>query len=151
MLEKLFKAQFYIPPRVYEEILSAKEKGYDFVDYAIKLIDDRKIRIATLNETEVSMVKELAKKRKLGFGEIEAMALAKNKGWILLSNDKVVEKIAREIGVDVFNIEDILSAMIEFGIIGGEIELKDIIEEIETKDRMVIRNKEYLFRKIFEK
>ncbi|WP_456327150.1 PIN domain-containing protein [Archaeoglobus sp.] len=151
LLEKLFKAQFYIPPRVYEEILRAKEKGYDFVDYAIKLIDDRKIRIATLNETEVSMVKELAKKRKLGFGEIEAMALAKNKGWILLSNDKVVEKIAREIGVDVFNIEDILSAMIEFGIIGGEIELKDIIEEIETKDRMVIRNKEYLFRKIFEK
>jgi len=39
LLEKLFKAQFYIPPRVYEEILRAKEKGYDFVNYAIKLID----------------------------------------------------------------------------------------------------------------
>ena len=32
LLEKLFKAQFYIPLRVYEEILRAKEKGYDFVD-----------------------------------------------------------------------------------------------------------------------
>lgn len=63
-----FKTQFYIPPRVYEEILRAKEKGCDFVDYAIKLIDDRKIRIATLNDTEVSIVKELAKRRKLGFG-----------------------------------------------------------------------------------
>lgn len=82
---------------------------------------------------------------------MEAIALAKNRGWILLSNDKVVEKVAREIGVDVFNIEDLLSAMIEFEIIGGEIELKSIIKEIETKDRIVIRNKEYLFRKISEK
>ena len=151
LLEKLFKAQFYIPPRVYEEILRAKEKGYDFVNYAIKLIDNEKIRIATLNETEISIVKELAKKRKLGFGEIEAMALAKNRGWILLSNDKVVEKVAREIGIDVFNIEDLLSAMIEFEIIRDKIELKGIIEEIETKDRIVIRNKEYLFGKISEK
>jgi len=61
------------------------------VDYAIKLIDNEKIRIATLNETEISIVKELAKRRKLGFGEIEAMALAKNRGSILLSNDKVAE------------------------------------------------------------
>jgi len=112
---------------------------------------NEKIRIATLNETEISIVKELAKKRKLGFGEIEAMALAKNRGWILLSNDKVVEKVAREIGIDVFNIEDLLSAMIEFEIIRDKIELKGIIEEIETKDRIVIRNKEYLFGKISEK
>ncbi len=146
LLEKLFKA-----PRVYEEILRAKERGYDFVDYAIKLIDDEKIRIATLNETEVRIVKELAKKRKLGFGEIEAMALAKNRGWILLSNDKVVEKVAREISIDVFNIKDLLSAMIEVGIIRNEVELKDIIEEIETKDRITIRNRDYLFGKISEK
>jgi len=45
------------------------------------------------------------------------MALAKNRGLILLSNDKVVEKVAKEIGINVFNIEGILSAMIEFGII----------------------------------
>ena len=146
LLEKLFKA-----PRVYEKILRAEGRGYDFVDYAIKLIDDEKIRIATLNETEVRIVKELAKKRKLGFGEIEAMALAKNRGWILLSNDKVVEKVAREICIDVFNIEDLLSAMIEVGIIRNEIELKDIIEEIETKDRITIRNRDYLFGKISEK
>ncbi len=151
LLEKLFKSQFYIPPRVYEEVLRAKEKGHDFVDYTIKLIHNEKIRIATLNETEVSIVKELAKKRKLGFGEIEAMALAKNRGWILLSNDKVVEKVAGEIGVDVFNIEDLLSAMIEFEIIRVKIELKGVIEEIETKDRIAIRNKDYLFEKISEK
>jgi len=54
LLEKLFKA-FYIP-RVYEEILRAKEKGY-FVDYIIRLIDDRKIKIATL--IDVDIVKEL--------------------------------------------------------------------------------------------
>jgi len=148
LLEKLFKA-FYIP-RVYEEILRAKEKGYDFVDYIIQLIDDKKIRIATLNEIEVDIVKELSKKRRLGFGEMEAMALARNRGWILLSNDKVVEKVAGKIGINVFNLEDLLSAMIDLGIIKNKIELKDIIEEIETKDRIVIRNKSYLFNKFEE-
>ncbi len=147
LLEKLFKAQFYIPSRVYEEILRAKEKGYDFVGYIIQLIDDRKIKIATLNEIDVDIVKELSKERRLGFGEMEAMALAKNRGWVLLSNDKVVEKVAGKIGINVFNLEDLLSAMIDSGIIKNKIELKDIIEEIETKDRIVIRNKSYLFNK----
>jgi len=150
LLEKLFKAQFYIPPRVYEEILRAKEKGYDFVDYIIQLIDDRKIKIAILNEIEVDIVKELSKERRLGFGEMEAMALARNRGWILLSNDKVVEKVAGKIGINVFNLEDFLSAMIDSRIIKNRIELKDIIEEIETKDRIVIRNKSYLFNKFEE-
>jgi len=150
LLEKLFKAQFYIPPKVYEEILRAKEKGYDFVDYIIQLIDDRKIKIATLNEIDVDIVKELSKERRLGFGEMEAIALAKNRGWILLSNDKVVEKVAGKIGINVFNLEDLLSAMIDSGIIKNKIELKDIIEEIETKDRIVIRNKSYLFNKFEE-
>ncbi|WP_202318610.1 hypothetical protein [Archaeoglobus neptunius] len=139
-----------IPPRVYEEVLRAKEKGYDFVDYAIQLIDNEIIKIATLNEIEIGIVKELSKKRRLGFGEMEAMALAKNRGWIILSNDKVVEKVAKEIGIDVFNIEDLLSAMVDLGIIKNRIELKDIIEEIETKDRIVIRNKRYLFNKFEE-
>ncbi len=36
------------------------------------------------------------------------MALAKNRGWILLSNDKVVEKVARENSIDAFNIGDLI-------------------------------------------
>jgi len=40
--------------------------------------------------------------------------------------------------------------MIDLGIIKNRIELRDIIEEIETKDRIVIRNKSYLFNKFEE-
>ena len=43
---------------------------------------------------------------------MEATALAKNSGWILLSNDKVIEKVAGKIGINVYNLEDLLSAMI---------------------------------------
>jgi len=93
LLEKLFKAQFYIPPRVYEEILRAKEKGYDFIDYIIQLIDDKKIRIAILNEIEVDIVKELSKKRRLGFGEIEAMALAKNRDGFYFQTIKLLRRL----------------------------------------------------------
>jgi len=78
------------------------------------------------------------------------MALAKNRGWILLSNDKVVEKAAGEIDINVFNLEDLLSAMIDLKIIKNESELKEIIEEIEIKDRITIRNRKYLFSKFKE-
>jgi|GEM_PF-4889374 hypothetical protein len=36
---KLFKNRFYIPSRVYEGLLKAKEQEYDFVDYALQLLD----------------------------------------------------------------------------------------------------------------
>ncbi|ADB58227.1 hypothetical protein [Archaeoglobus profundus] len=77
LLEELFKRQFYIPPRVYGELLKAKEKGYDFVDYALKLIDEGRIKIAILSEDELYTVKEIANMRKLSFSEIGALALAK--------------------------------------------------------------------------
>jgi predicted nucleic acid-binding protein len=86
---KSFKKEFCIPLRVYEELLRAKEKGYDFVDYTLKLIEEGKIRIELLDRRELDVVRELSRRERLGFSEIEVLALAKIRGWILLSDDKV--------------------------------------------------------------
>ena len=69
LLQSLFKKEeFCIPLRVYEELLRAKEKGYDFVDYALKLIEEGKIRVEPLDRKELDVVRELSKRGRLGFG-----------------------------------------------------------------------------------
>ena len=131
--------------RVYEELLRAKEKGYDFVDYALKLIEEGKVRVEPLDRKELDVVRELSKRGRLGFGEIKALALAKVRGGILLSNDKVVDKVGGELNVDVFNLEDILHALFKFNIATKE-ELENLINEIESKDRIKIKNKDKLLK-----
>ncbi len=73
------------------------------------------------------------------------------KNSILLSNDHVVRKKAREFDVDIFNLEDILAYSIEIGVISESKQMIDMIKEIESRDRIKIKNKEYLFNKIHEK
>ncbi len=73
------------------------------------------------------------------------------KNSILLSNDHVVKKKAKEFDVDIFNLEDILAYSIEIGAISASKELSDLIKEIESRDRIKIKNKEYLFNKVHEK
>jgi hypothetical protein len=79
------------------------------------------------------------------------MVLSMRQNSILLSNDYVVKKKAKEFGIDIFNLEDILAYSIEIGAISESRELIGMIKEIESRDRIKIKNKEYLFNKIHEK
>ena len=151
LLQKLFReAQFIIPQRVYEEIIRAKKEGYAFVDYVLRLINDRVLDLTSLTSAEILKIKELDENLNLHFGEIEAIVLALRKNAILLSNDSRVKKeIQRlDLGIEVFNLEDIISTLIDVGELTSESDIKQLIEEIETKDRMLIRNKAYLLQKV---
>lgn len=151
LLQKLFReAQFIIPQRVYEEIIRAKKEGYGFVDYALRLINDGVLDLTSLTSDEILKIKELDENLNLHFGEIEATVLALRKNAILLSNDRQVKKeIERlNLGIEVFNLEDIISTLIDVGELTSESDIKQLIEEIETKDRILIRNKGYLLQKV---
>ena len=151
LLQNLFReAQFIIPQRVYEEIIRAKKEGYAFVDYALRLINDRVLDLTSLTSAEILKIKELDENLNLHFGEIEAIVLALRKNAILLSNDSRVKKeIQRlDLGIEVFNLEDIISTLIDVGELTSENDVKQLIEEIEAKDRVLIRNKGYLLQKV---
>jgi predicted nucleic acid-binding protein len=151
LLQKLFReAQFIVPQRVYEEIIRAKKEGYAFVDYVLRLINDRVLDLTSLTSAEILKIKELDENLNLHFGEIEAIVLALRKNAILLSNDSRVKKeIQRlDLGVEVFNLEDIISTLIDVGELTSENDVKQLIEEIEAKDRVLIRNKGYLLQKV---
>ncbi|MDI6736651.1 MAG: hypothetical protein QME42_10770 [bacterium] len=147
LLKGLFgKVDFIVPNRVYDEVIKAKKKGYEFVDYIINLVDNKELNLPILTKDEMENIIKIEQEEKLlGFGEIEAITLAKRENTILLSNDNKVNKKSPKLGVvNVFNIEDIIALLIKRDIIKSGKEALEIINEIERKDRIKVRNKNYL-------
>lgn len=141
LLERLFpKSKFLISPRTYDEIKEAKDLGYEFVDYILDLIDKKIDVISTRNAERMKELEDSG----LDFGDITSIALAEEENAILLSNDKKVKKEAK---IDVFNLEDLLSVAIDNHVIKDKDELLSLIENIESKDKVTLRNKSFLIDK----
>jgi predicted nucleic acid-binding protein len=151
LLQNLFQnAQFIIPQRVYEEIIRAKKEGYIFVDYILRLINNNILDLSILTSDEISKIKDLEERLNLHFGEIEAIVLALRENSVLLSNDRQVKKEIQRLslGIEVFNLEDVISTLIDVNELTSENDIRQLIDEIENKDRVLIRNKTYLLQKV---
>lgn len=96
------------------------------------------IEIASLTGNEIEEIKKIDEKRRFGFGEIEAIAICLHReNCILLSNDDVVNKIE---GLKVFNLEDLISLAIDENVIKTLKELDALVDLIQNKDKIKIRN-----------
>ncbi len=146
---KLFSnSKFFIPTRVFEELKEAEELGFRFVGTIFSLLGD-KIEITSLNEEEMRDYEGITRIGKFGYGEKACIAICRNReDFILLSNDGYVNKKSRELGIGVYNLEDLLSFAIEEGVVKSEVELEVLMNKIENSDRVRIRDKDYLRSKI---
>lgn len=105
----------------------------------------KKFEIASLNEEEMMDYEEINSIGRFGYGEKACIAICRNRDdFILLSNDGYVNKKSRELGIKVYNLEDLLSLAIEEGVIKSEMELEALMSRIENSDRVRIRDKDYL-------
>ena len=144
-------SNFFIPTRVFEELKEAEELGYRFVGTIFSLLGD-KVEITSLNEEEVRDYEEINRIGKFGYGEKECISICRNRvDFILLSNDGHVNKKSRDLEINVYNLEDLLSLAIEGGVIKSEDELEELMNKIEHLDRVSIRDKDYLRSKVKEK
>jgi predicted nucleic acid-binding protein len=142
---KLFpNSKFFIPTRVLEELREAEELGFRFVGTVFSLLG-KKFEIVSLNEEEMRDYEEINSIGRFGYGEKACIAICRNRDdFILLSNDGHVNKKSRELGIRVYNLEDLLSLAIEEGVIKSEMELEALMSRIENSDRVRIRDKDYL-------
>ena len=146
---KLFpNSNFFIPTRVFEELKEAEELGLRFVGTIFSLLGD-KIEITSLKKEEVMDYEEISRIGKFGYGEKACIAICRNRNdFILLSNDGHVNKKSRDLGIKVYNLEDLLSLAIGEGEIKSEDELEALMNKIENLDRVSIRDKDYLRGKV---
>ena len=139
--ELLPNARLFIPPSVYNELLKARERGYEFVDY---IIESGILEVTHLNAEELELFNKLIEEwRSLGLGELEGLSICKHREYILVTNDVTAKKVCDQYGIEFIDLSMILKSLLEAKILMSD-ELRALIDEIEMKDRVVIKDKDVI-------
>lgn len=130
-----------IAPSVYEELVRAKRAGNLYLDDILT-----EVEIVLLSEDEFRDFRNLLENEKdLHEGECQLLVLCKSRKGVLITNDKVVKNHCKENNTYFLDLEDVLRALKLKNILNYE-ELKNLIEDIEKKDRTIIKAKENILK-----
>lgn len=125
------KTELAITFEVYNELLMAKEFGYDFVDEII----NQGLRVIHLDSDSIRDYEHMKEKlSNLHTGELTSILLCKKEGVDFATNDKKAKMFCKEVGVDWLDIVDILR-LCYFKCVLDRKEIETLISEIEDKDR----------------
>lgn len=141
LLRILFpKNKFFIPEQVYNELSVALELGFNFPERIFEFVN-----VISLSSEELEEYLDLTKSEKsLGKGELECIAVATIRKWIMLTDDRIAKRIARKHGIKVWDILDILKALF-ISEEKSKQDIMNILEELEQKDGMIVKDYERLF------
>jgi predicted nucleic acid-binding protein len=142
LLRKLFpKTSLVISFEVYNELLRAREAGYDFVDdlleqgFGIVYLDSELIK-----EYEEKKIKL----RNIHAGELTSILLSKRDGMAFVTNDSKAKRFCEENGVEWLDIIDLLRLCYRKRMLDGR-GIEKVVREIEEKYRTRITRKEEIF------
>ena len=142
LLRKLFpETSIIITFEVYNELLRAKETGYDFVDGIL----EQRFKVIHLDP---DLIKEYEQKKEelkdLHTGELTSILLCRRKGMTFVTNDSKAKKFCTESDVEWLDIIDILRLCYRKCVLDKR-EIENVIRDIEEKDRTRITRKEEIF------
>ena len=142
LLRELFpNAMLLVPPSVYDELFKARECGYEFVDY---IIESGILEVTPLNEEELELLSKLREERRsLGLGELEGISICKHREYILVTNDITAKKVCDRNRIKFIDLSMILKSLLVAEVLTDD-ELKALIDEIERKDRVAIKDKDVI-------
>ncbi|MBS3128904.1 hypothetical protein J4410_07215 [Candidatus Woesearchaeota archaeon] len=135
LLKKVFRDELLIPPAVIDDLERSKLQSLKNIK------NSSSFKHIFLTQEEQDLVQRLQKKKLLGKGELECIALAHKRMIVLVSNDKKAISIAEQLGITVIDLETILFYLKE---ILSKQELSKIMSMIEEKDKVIIRKKDQL-------
>lgn len=142
LLRKLFpEVGLIITFEVYNELLSAKEAGYDFVDDVL----EQGFKVIHLDP---DLIKEYEQKKEelknLHAGELTSILLCKRDGMDFVTNDSKAKGFCKENGVKWLDIVDLLRLCYRKRMLDKR-EIENVVRDIEEKDRTRITRKEEIF------
>jgi len=142
LLRKLFpEAGFVITFEVYNELLRAKEAGYDFVDDVL----EQGFKIIHLDSELINEYEQKKPKlRNIHAGELTSILLCKRDGLAFATNDGKAKRFCEESSVEWLDIVDILRLCYRKRVLDKS-EIENVIKDIEEKDRTRITRKGEIF------
>ncbi len=139
LLEALFpNSTLFISISVDNEVARA-EKERNLVR-----IIRKKAKVISPTKIERKIAESLLSKRNMGKAEAECIAIAKSRGMLLLTNDKIAVKEARKAGAYVMDLTGIIRELWKQRMISKE-DAKSLINEIEKKDNIIFIDKDTIF------
>lgn len=94
---------------------------------------------------ERATVREFREDRNLGSGDAECLSVARNRKCLLLTTDQKAEKAADSLSIDHLNLPLLLRELWRSHVMPKSRVVK-LIDEIERKDNVVIKNRELIFK-----
>lgn len=142
ILKKIFQdSDIVITFEVYNELLRAKDAGYDFVDD----IFEQGFKIIQLDQDLIIEFEQSKDKlRNIHSGELSSILLCKKLNMDFATNDVKAKRFCEENKVVWYDIVDILRLCFLKHIM-DEKEIRDVIKDIEITDRTYISKKERIF------
>ncbi|MEK6887770.1 MAG: hypothetical protein AABX14_02375 [Candidatus Aenigmatarchaeota archaeon] len=138
LLEALFPdSTLFISSSVQSELSAEK-----WLKLAKKVIKTAKTTGPT--KPEAKLTEKLLSKRNMGKAEAECIAIAKSRGMLLLTNDKIAVKEARKAGADLMDLRAIVRHLWKQNVLSKEA-AESLITEIEEKDNIIFVDKEKIF------
>ena len=138
LLAKTFgNKDLFIPPAVAEDLNRSKS-------ILVKnVLQSKFFQQINLSNQENELIKKISERKNLGMGEIECLAVCKERKMVVVTNDNKAIDVAEKLDIDVVDLESILYSLRDFMKIN---ELKQIIDDIEAKDKVVIVNKDKILK-----
>lgn len=142
LLKKIFQdSDVFITFEVYNELLKAKDAGYDFVDD----IFEQGFKVIQLDEDLIIEFEQSKNKlRNIHSGELASILLCKKLNMDFATNDLKAKRFCEENKVVWYDIVDILRLCFLKHIM-DEREIREMIKDIEVRDRTYISKKERIF------
>ena len=131
-----------VVPAVYEELLNGVSRGYIALQAAVELI--QRGQIALVMPTAQETFEKGALPQSFDAGERETIAVAKSKGYKILTNERLVKNWCERAAIPYWDLPGILRALWRTNLLTKE-QVRRLIIQIEQKDRIVFKDREQIF------
>jgi predicted nucleic acid-binding protein len=126
-------------PAVYEEFQAGVTMGYADLQAVIQLVQQGQIELVAPDRREIFQKDVLP--ASLDAGERETLTVAKSRGYAILTNETQVKNWCKREGIEYLDLPGVLRALWRTNLVPKE-QAQGLIDQIETKDRIVFKNKE---------
>ncbi len=125
--------RLHIAPAVFHEVTQSLTLRRPYADAVLALVTTGQIEVLALTDREAMVRDSLP--TTLGTGERESIAIAKERGGTVLSNESRVAHYCRHSQVSCVRLPEILRALWVEGVMTKQ-EVEHLIKELQAKDHM---------------
>lgn len=141
LLEEVL-GEMHISPNVLDEVKRAEELGYPHAEKILGWVKKDKILISCPQDDEVKLLDEVP--FSFGRGERDCVAMALKRNALIVTNERKVLNYCKKKGIAHVRLNTLLRKLWKDEIMSQD-EVRELIDEIEENDNLVVTEKKSIF------